>query len=38
MAGHALVSVYDKTGLNNQLGIFAKHNVQNLWGPGKAIV
>ena len=36
MAGHALVSVYDKTGLNNLLGTFAKHNIHIIGSGGTA--
>ncbi len=36
MAGHALISVYDKTGLDNLLGIFSKHKVQIMGSGGTA--
>jgi len=36
MAGHALISVYDKTGLDNLLGVFSKRNVQIIGSGGTA--
>ncbi len=36
MAGHALISVYDKTGLVNLLGVFSKQNVQIIGSGGTA--
>ncbi len=36
MAGHALISVYDKTGLDNLLGVFSKQNVQIIGSGGTA--
>lgn len=36
MAGHALVSVYDKTGLADLLNLFSKHQVQIIGSGGTA--